>query len=248
MVMPDANLDKATDAIISSAFGAAGERCLAGSILVAVGGVAQPLLEVLLEKTKKLKVGDGQAEGTDMGPLVTSDHHKRVSGFVDKGVAEGAIPLCDGRRNGTQQGYFLGPTIFDHVTPEMTIAREEIFGPRVVGHAGGYAGSGHRPDQRQSLWKYDVHLHERREVRTGIFTSHRCRDGRGEYRCSCANGLLSVRRLERFVFRRPACAWERCHRVLYGTESDHDALVLRTQLTRLINNSRKGVCANQFIS
>jgi len=128
VVMPDANLDKATDAIISSAFGAAGERCLAGSILVAVGGVAQPLLDVLLEKTKKLKVGDGLEQGTEMGPLVTADHHKRVSGYVDKGVAEGAVALCDGRRNG-DEGYFLGPTIFDHVTPEMTIARDEIFGP-----------------------------------------------------------------------------------------------------------------------
>src|SRR6202042_2940631 len=129
VVMPDANLDKATDAIISSAFGAAGERCLAGSILVAVGGVAQPLLEGLLAKTEKLKVGDGLEPGTDMGPLVTADHHKRVSGYVEKGLAEGAVALCDGRRNGNEQGYFLGPTIFDQVTPEMTIAREEIFGP-----------------------------------------------------------------------------------------------------------------------
>jgi malonate-semialdehyde dehydrogenase (acetylating)/methylmalonate-semialdehyde dehydrogenase len=129
VVMPDANLDKTTDAIISSAFGAAGERCLAGSILVAVGTVAQPLLEMLLEKTKKLRVGDGLQQGTDMGPLVTSDHQQRVAGYVEKGIAEGAETLCDGRRNGQQPGYFLGPTIFDRVTPEMTIAREEIFGP-----------------------------------------------------------------------------------------------------------------------
>jgi malonate-semialdehyde dehydrogenase (acetylating)/methylmalonate-semialdehyde dehydrogenase len=129
VVMPDANLDKTTDAIISSAFGAAGERCLAGSILVAVGAVAQPLLEMLLEKTQRLRVGDGLEQGTDMGPLVTSDHYQRVAGYVEKGIAEGAETLCDGRRNGNQAGYFLGPTIFDRVTPEMTIAREEIFGP-----------------------------------------------------------------------------------------------------------------------
>jgi len=130
VVMPDANLDKTTEAIISSAFGAAGERCLAGSILVAVGQVAAPLLDMLLEKTKQMHVGDGADSRTHMGPLVTSDHRKRVEGYIEKGVAEGAKPLCDGRETAPAgDGYFLGPTIFDGVTPEMTIAREEIFGP-----------------------------------------------------------------------------------------------------------------------
>jgi len=129
VVMPDADLDKTTDAIISSAFGAAGERCLAGSILVAVGEVAQPLLSLLVEKTKKIRVGDGAESATEMGPLVTEAHRKRVEGYVEKGVAEGATPLCDGRETKAGGGYFLGPTIFDNVTTEMTIAREEIFGP-----------------------------------------------------------------------------------------------------------------------
>jgi malonate-semialdehyde dehydrogenase (acetylating)/methylmalonate-semialdehyde dehydrogenase len=117
------------DAILSSAFGAAGERCLAGSILVPVGDAAEPLLKLLLEKTKALAVGDGAEQGTDMGPLVTADHCRKVSGYIDKGVAEGAVPLCDGRRPATKSGFFLGPTIFDQVRPDMTIAREEIFGP-----------------------------------------------------------------------------------------------------------------------
>jgi malonate-semialdehyde dehydrogenase (acetylating)/methylmalonate-semialdehyde dehydrogenase len=130
VVMPDANLDKATEAIISSAFGAAGERCLAGSVLVAVGKVAQPLLDLLLEKTREMRVGDGADSGTHMGPLVTAEHRQRVRGYIEKGVAEGAKPLCDGREvSGENGGYFLGPTIFDNVTPEMAIAREEIFGP-----------------------------------------------------------------------------------------------------------------------
>jgi malonate-semialdehyde dehydrogenase (acetylating)/methylmalonate-semialdehyde dehydrogenase len=129
VVMPDADLDKATDAIISSAFGAAGERCLAGSILVPVGGVASPLLDLLLEKTQKMHVGDGVESSTQMGPLVTADHRKRVERYIEKGVAEGAKPLCDGRETASGEGYFLGPTIFDHVTADMTIAREEIFGP-----------------------------------------------------------------------------------------------------------------------
>ncbi len=129
VVMPDADLDKATEAIISSAFGAAGERCLAGSILVPVGEVAEPLLTLLLEKTRKIVVGDGADATTQMGPLVTAAHRQRVEGYVEKGVAEGATPLCDGRDASAGDGYFLGPTIFDHVTTDMTIAREEIFGP-----------------------------------------------------------------------------------------------------------------------
>ena len=129
VVMPDADLDKTTDAIISSAFGAAGERCLAGSILVPVGAAAEPLLKLLLEKTRKIMVGDGTDSDTQMGPLVTEAHRKRVEGYVEKGVAEGATPLCDGRETAAKDGYFLGPTIFDNVTTDMTIAREEIFGP-----------------------------------------------------------------------------------------------------------------------
>jgi len=129
IVMPDANFDKATDAIISSAFGAAGERCLAGSVLVPVGEAAEPLLAMLVKNTSAMKVGESTAEGVDMGPLVTSDHHRKVAGYIEKGVAEGAVTLCDGRKEARSGGFYLGPTIFDKVTPEMTIAREEIFGP-----------------------------------------------------------------------------------------------------------------------
>jgi malonate-semialdehyde dehydrogenase (acetylating)/methylmalonate-semialdehyde dehydrogenase len=130
IVMPDAQLDKTVDAIISSAFGAAGERCLAGSVLVPVGEVAEPLLDLLLEKTTAMKVGDGIASGIDMGPVVTKDHCKKITGYIEKGVAEGAKTLCDGRESAPAgEGYFVGPTIFDNVTPEMTIAKEEIFGP-----------------------------------------------------------------------------------------------------------------------
>ncbi|HUB77407.1 MAG TPA: CoA-acylating methylmalonate-semialdehyde dehydrogenase [Bryobacteraceae bacterium] len=129
IVMPDADMPKTVEAIIGSAFGAAGERCLAGSVLVPVGEAAAPLLQLLVERTKNLTVGDGAQAGVEMGPLVTSDHCRRVGGYVEKGVAEGAVPLVDGRLNRPPDGHFLGPTIFDRVTPEMTIAREEIFGP-----------------------------------------------------------------------------------------------------------------------
>jgi malonate-semialdehyde dehydrogenase (acetylating)/methylmalonate-semialdehyde dehydrogenase len=129
IVMADADMPKTVEAIIGSAFGAAGERCLAGSVLVPVGDAAGPLLDLLVKRTKELAVGDGSQPGTEMGPLVTSDHCKRVESYVEKGVAEGATPLVDGRARKLDGGFFLGPTIFDHVTPEMTIAKEEIFGP-----------------------------------------------------------------------------------------------------------------------
>jgi malonate-semialdehyde dehydrogenase (acetylating) / methylmalonate-semialdehyde dehydrogenase len=130
VVMPDADMPKAVEAIIGSAFGAAGERCLAGSVLVPVGDAAGPLLELLARRTEALAVGDGSKAGVEMGPLVTADHYQRVAGYIEKGVAEGAKPLCDGRRHKAGNGgFFLGPTIFDQVTPEMTIAKEEIFGP-----------------------------------------------------------------------------------------------------------------------
>jgi len=130
VVMPDADMLKTVEAIIGSAFGAAGERCLAGSVLVPVGGAAEPLLKLLVERTNRLAVGDGLKQGIEMGPLVTSEHRDRVRGYVDKGEAEGAVPLCDGRKSAAAgDGYFLGPTIFDRVEPQMTIARDEIFGP-----------------------------------------------------------------------------------------------------------------------
>lgn len=130
VVMADADMPKTVEAIIGSAFGAAGERCLAGSVLVPVGAAAGPLLDLLSKRTEKMAVGDGSQAGIEMGPLVTSDHCRRVAGYVEKGVAEGAKPLVDGRRRkSVSGGFFLGPTIFDDVTPEMSIVTDEIFGP-----------------------------------------------------------------------------------------------------------------------
>jgi malonate-semialdehyde dehydrogenase (acetylating)/methylmalonate-semialdehyde dehydrogenase len=129
VVMPDANMEKSADAIMSSAFGAAGERCLAGSVLVPVGKAAEPILDALVERCRQLKVGDAVDESSGMGPVVTKEHREKIVGYIEKGVAEGAKPLCDGRDRMKGDGFFLGPTIFDSVTPSMTIAKEEIFGP-----------------------------------------------------------------------------------------------------------------------
>jgi malonate-semialdehyde dehydrogenase (acetylating)/methylmalonate-semialdehyde dehydrogenase len=134
VVMPDADLAAGLPSMITSFFGCAGQRCLSGSILVPVGEAADRLVGAFTQAARRLRLGDGLAETTTMGPLVSAAHRERVRGFIAKGLAEGAELLLDGRDcrvEGLEGGYFLGPTIFDRVTPEMSIAREEIFGPVV---------------------------------------------------------------------------------------------------------------------
>jgi malonate-semialdehyde dehydrogenase (acetylating)/methylmalonate-semialdehyde dehydrogenase len=132
IVMPDADFDRAIDIIIESFYGCAGERCLAGSVLVPVGGAHGEARDRLVASAGALKVGDGADAGVGMGPVISSRHRERVVSYIEKGVAEGADLLLDGRSlkvPGREKGFFLGPTVFDRVTPDMTIGREEIFGP-----------------------------------------------------------------------------------------------------------------------
>ncbi|KKI76339.1 methylmalonate-semialdehyde dehydrogenase [Burkholderia pseudomallei] len=132
VVMPDANLDQAVDALVGAAYGSAGERCMAISVAVAVGGVADALVERLAERAKALKIGNGMNADVEMGPLVTAAHRAKVSAYIDAGVAAGAKLVVDGRRHvvaGCENGFFLGGTLFDDVTTDMSIYREEIFGP-----------------------------------------------------------------------------------------------------------------------
>ena len=132
IVMPDADLDQATEALIGSAYGSAGERCMAVSVAVTVGGVADPLIEKLEPRVRGLKVGPGTAPDSEMGPLVTRAHLDRVSGYIDTGVEEGATLRVDGRGlklQGYEDGFFIGGSLFDHVKPDMKIYQDEIFGP-----------------------------------------------------------------------------------------------------------------------
>lgn len=132
IVMPDADLDQAADALIGAGFGSAGERCMAISIAVAVGEVGDALIEKLLPRIDALRVRNGVESDADMGPLVTGQHKAKVEGYITKGVEEGAKLLVDGRNfkvPGAENGFFVGATLFDGVTPEMTIYKEEIFGP-----------------------------------------------------------------------------------------------------------------------
>src|SRR6201996_1606962 len=133
IVMPDADMDQAADALTGAAFGSAGERCMAISVAVAVGdGTAEALLERMRQRISNLKVADGAEPGAEMGPLVTGVHRDKVSGYIELGVKEGAELLVDAHTKETLpkgNGFFLAPCIFDNVTPEMRIYREEIFGP-----------------------------------------------------------------------------------------------------------------------
>lgn len=132
VVMPDADLDQATDALMGAAYGSAGERCMAISVAVAVGNSADPLLEKLMPRVRQMKVGPGMDPQSDMGPLVTKQHFDKVKGYVDIGVKEGAKLAVDGRGlklQGYENGYYMGGCVFDEVKPDMRIYKEEIFGP-----------------------------------------------------------------------------------------------------------------------
>ncbi|MGH8621464.1 MAG: CoA-acylating methylmalonate-semialdehyde dehydrogenase, partial [Burkholderiales bacterium] len=135
VVLPDADLEFAADALIGAAYGSAGERCMAISAVVAVGAAGDPLVKLLRNKAEAIVVGPGDKEGVDMGPLVTAQHRDKVAGYIDQGVKEGAKLVVDGRGlkvRGFENGNFLGTTLFDGVTPEMKIYRDEIFGPVLV--------------------------------------------------------------------------------------------------------------------
>ena len=135
VVMPDADLDDAADALMGAAYGSAGERCMAISVAVAVGNSADRLIAKLEPRVRALKVGPGTDPEAEMGPLVTREHREKVKGYVDLGVKEGAKLVVDGRAmslQGYEKGFFIGGSLFDNVTPDMTIYREEIFGPVLV--------------------------------------------------------------------------------------------------------------------
>ncbi len=131
LVLADADLRRAAKTIISSAFGNAGERCMAASVVVVEEEVSQELINMLVEESDALHLGNGLEEGMDLGPVIRASHLEKVHGFIGKGLQEGACLARDGRQDALKypNGYFLGPTIFDKATPEMTIIREEIFAP-----------------------------------------------------------------------------------------------------------------------
>jgi malonate-semialdehyde dehydrogenase (acetylating)/methylmalonate-semialdehyde dehydrogenase len=142
VVLPDADVDLAADAAVSAGFGSAGERCMAISVVVAVDPIGDDLVAAIASRMAAIRTGDGTRPGCDMGPLVTGVHRDKVAGYVDAGVRAGAALVVDGREvepDGGRDGFWLGPTLFDRVSPEMSIYTDEIFGPVLsVVRAGSY--------------------------------------------------------------------------------------------------------------
>jgi malonate-semialdehyde dehydrogenase (acetylating)/methylmalonate-semialdehyde dehydrogenase len=135
VVMPDADLDKTVDSLMGAAYGSAGERCMAISVAVAVGSIADPLVSKLNERVRALRIGPGMGRDVEMGPVVTAQHKAKIEGYIAQGLKEGAKLVVDGRGlkvPGHEQGFFLGGSLFDQVTSRMTIYQEEIFGPVLV--------------------------------------------------------------------------------------------------------------------
>jgi malonate-semialdehyde dehydrogenase (acetylating)/methylmalonate-semialdehyde dehydrogenase len=130
IVLPDADIDMAADAAVSAGYGSAGERCMAVSMLVAVGHAADDLVDAIKERLPKVKVGDGMNPDSEMGPLVTREHRDKVASYIEKGREEGATIVTDGRESAPDNGgFFLGVTLLDDVKPEMDVYKDEIFGP-----------------------------------------------------------------------------------------------------------------------
>ncbi len=129
LVMDDADLEKSVSALLSSAFGNAGQRCLAGSIAVGVGSVGDALVQELASQAGRLRLGPGEREDTDMGPVIREERRKELIGYIEQGEEVGASLVADGRGVGPSDGFFLGPTIFDRVTPDMQLWSDEMFGP-----------------------------------------------------------------------------------------------------------------------
>ncbi len=163
IVMPDADFGRAIENITESFYGCAGERCLAGSVLVPVGDAHREARDRLVESARSLKVGDGMEPGVEMGPVISGTHRDRVTGYIDKGVHEGARLVLDGRGvkvAGRETGFFVGPTVFDDVSPAMSIGRDEIFGPVASIHA--------VKDLDEAIALMDLHANANA---TSIFTS-----------------------------------------------------------------------------
>ena len=247
VVMPDADPEQVTDALIGSAYGSAGERCMAVSVAVAVGDAADRLVSDLAPRVRALKIGPGHEEGVEMGPLVTAEHRDKVRSYIDLGVEEGAELVVDGRDfrlegfQGYENGYYLGGCLFDRVTPDMRIYKDEIFGPvlSVV----------RMPDFESAI--EIVNRHEYGNG-TAIFT----RDGdaartfaaQGEHRHGRrqradpgADGVPQLRRLEALAVRRPPHARPRGRALLHQAEGGDLALADRHPRRRRVQDADHGV-------
>ena len=227
LVMPDADLDKAVDALMGAAYGSAGERCMAISVATLVGDVADKIVPMIKERLKDLKVKNGVEMDAEMGPIVTKAAQERITGYIAKGVEEGADLVVDGRGytvEGHEDGYWLGGTLFDNVTPDMTIYKEEIFGPvlscvRVESFAEGVQLiNDHEYGNGVSIFTRDGNAAREfgRQIQVGMVGVNVPIPG--------PDGLARFWRLEKEPVRRHPCLWRRGRAFLHQAEIHHAAL------------------------
>ena len=223
IVLPDADLDMAADAAVSAGYGSAGERCMAVSMVVAVGGIGDELVAKIAERLPKIVVGDGTEPTAEMGPLVTREHRDKVAGYLDSGVAQGATIVRDGREDPVyaRDGFFLGVSLLDHVTTDMDCYRDEIFGPvlgvtRVDTYADAVANGGRQPVRQRR-----GDLHPRRRRRAAVPVRHQRRHGGRQRADPRARRLLLVRRLEGVAVRRQPYVWARRRELLHARQGGH---------------------------
>ena len=247
VVMPDADIDQAVDALIGAGYGSAGERCMAISVAVPVGQkTADMLVEKLIPRVESLKVGPSSDPQADYGPMVTKAQVDKVKGYVDLGVKEGAKLEVDGRGfklQGYENGFFMGGCLFDDVTPDMRIYKEEIFGPVLsVVRAKDYEEALRLPSEHD--YGNGVAIFTRDGDTARDFTNRvQCRHGGREFRDSGAARLSHLRRLEALRLRRPQPARARRGALLHQDQDRDVALAVRHQGRRRVRHSDDEVSA-----
>ncbi len=223
LVLPDADLDLAADAAVNAGFGAAGERCMAISAIVAIDSIADELVAKIAERTRTLRVGDG-TRGCDMGPLVTAAHRDKVAGYIDAGEAAGATMVLDGRKvtpDADGEGFFLNPTLFDNVTTDMSHLHRRDLRPGPLRGPRRVLRRGHRDHQRQPVRQRHRDLHQRRRRGPPLRERDPGRHGRHQRADPGADGLLLLRRLEELALRRHPRLRRRGHQLLHPRQGRH---------------------------
>ena len=228
VVLPDADIDMAADAAVSAAYGSSGERCMAVSVVVAVGDVGDPLVAAIKERLPKIQVGPGSDPASEMGPLVTREHRDKVAGVPRQGRRGRARPWStDGRerrRSRATDGFFLGVSLIDNVTPEMESYRNEIFGPVLEVMRVATYEDAVQARQRQPVRQRDGDLHARRRRRAAVPVRGAGGHGRHQRAHPRAGRVLQLRRLEGLALRRPAHVRAGGRPVLHARQGRHVAL------------------------
>jgi malonate-semialdehyde dehydrogenase (acetylating)/methylmalonate-semialdehyde dehydrogenase len=226
VILPDADLDLAADAMVNAGFGSAGERCMAISAAVAVGPIADELVAKIAERAATIKTGDGTRDA-DMGPLVTKAHRDKVASYIDAGETDGAKIVVDGRHvypDGGPDGFWLGPTLIDHVTPQMSVYTDEIFGPVLIGRTRRHLRRSSGVGQLQPLRQRHRDLHQRRRRRAEVPERGAGRHGRHQRADPGSDGVLQLRRLEGLAVRGQPRPRHRRRALLHPRQGDHQPL------------------------